>query len=69
MSWYILSSILESDQDDHVCILGDFNAAPGSPQFNEICDMIHENNVSEILIFIQITLTRMLIMVAIHVHG
>ena len=25
--------------------LGDFNAAPGSSRFNEICDMLHENNV------------------------
>ena len=41
----ILSSILESREEDHVCILGDFNATPGSPQFNEICDMLHENNV------------------------
>ena len=26
----ILSSILESHDEDHVCILGDFNATPGS---------------------------------------
>ena len=32
----ILSSILESHEEDHVCILGDFNATPGSPRFNEI---------------------------------
>ena len=25
----ILSSILESHEEDHVCILGDFNATPG----------------------------------------
>ena len=41
----ILSSILESREEDHVCIMGDFNATPGSPRFNEICDMLHENNV------------------------
>ena len=27
----ILSSILESHEEDHVCILGDFNATPTSP--------------------------------------
>ena len=41
----ILSSILESHEEDHVCILGDFNATPGSLRFNEMCDMLHENNV------------------------
>ena len=41
----ILSSILESHEEDHVCILGDFNATPGSPRVNEICDMLHENSV------------------------
>ena len=41
----ILSSILESHDEVHVCILVDFNATPGSPRFNEICDMLHENNV------------------------
>ena len=30
----------------HVCILGDFNATSGSLRFNEIRDMLHENNVS-----------------------
>ena len=25
--------------------MGDFNATPGSPRFNEICDMQLENNV------------------------
>ena len=34
---------------DHVCILGDFNATPGSPRFNEICDMLHENKVGVLL--------------------
>ena len=24
--------------------MGDFNATPGSPRFNEICDILHENN-------------------------
>ena len=41
----ILSSILESREEDRVCVLGDFNATPGSPRFNEICDMLHENSV------------------------
>ena len=41
----ILSSILESHEEGRVCILGDFNATPGSPRFNEICYMQHENNV------------------------
>ena len=41
----ILSSILKSHEKDQVCILGDFNATPGSPRFNEICDMLHENSV------------------------
>ena len=26
-------------------ILGDFNATPGSPRFNEMCDMLYENYV------------------------
>ena len=42
---FILSPILESHEEDHVCILGDFNATPGFPLFNEICDVLHENNV------------------------
>ena len=41
----ILSSRREPPEEGHVCILGDFNATPGSPRFNEICDMLHENNV------------------------
>ena len=41
----ILSSILESHEEDHVCIQGDFNATPGSPRFNQMFDMLHENNV------------------------
>ena len=41
----ILSSILESHEEDHVCILGDFNTTPGSPRLNEICHMLHENSV------------------------
>ena len=41
----ILSFILESHEEDHVCILGDFNATSGSQRFNQICDMLHENNV------------------------
>ena len=40
MYFCILSSILESHEEDHVYILGDFNATPGSPRFNEICDML-----------------------------
>ena len=42
----ILSSILESHEEDQVCILGDFNATPGSRRFNEMCDMLHENIVT-----------------------
>ena len=41
----ILSSKLESHEEDHVCILGDINATPGLPQFNEICAMLHDNSV------------------------
>ena len=41
----ILSSILESHEVYHVCILGDFHATPVSPRFNGICDMLHVNNV------------------------
>ena len=41
----ILSSILESHEEDHVCKLGDYNTTPGSLRFNKICDMLHENNV------------------------
>ena len=41
----ILSSILEFHDENHVCILRNFNATPGSPQLNEICDVLHENNV------------------------
>ena len=40
-----ISSILETHEEDHECILGDFNATPGSPRFNEICDILHKNNV------------------------
>ena len=39
----ILKSILESHEEDQV--KKDFNATLGSPRFNEICDMLHENNV------------------------
>ena len=45
MGLSILSIILESHDEVHVCILGDFNATPGSPRFNEISDILHENNV------------------------
>ena len=67
----ILSSILESHEEDHVCILGDFNATPGSPRFNEICEMLHENNVMfrDTNILPDNTYTHMLLMVANHVHG
>ena len=41
----ILSSILESHEEEHVRILGDFNATSGLRRFNEICDMLHENSV------------------------
>ena len=66
----ILSSMLESYEEDHVCILGDFNATPGSPRFNEICNMLHENNVMfrDTDILPDNTCT-MLIMVAKRVHG
>ena len=40
-----LSSILKSHKENHVNILEDFNATPGSPRFNEICDLLHENSV------------------------
>ena len=45
MCLIIISSILESHEEDHVCILGDFNATPGSPKFNKICNMLHDNSV------------------------
>ena len=45
MSLYTYSSILESHEEDHVWILRDFNATPGSSRFNEMGDMLHENNV------------------------
>ena len=41
----ILSFMLESHEEAHAYMLGDFNARKGSPRFNEICDMLHENNV------------------------
>ena len=41
----IRSSIFESNEEDHVCIQGDFTATPGSPRFNEMCDILLENNV------------------------
>ena len=41
----VLSSIIESHEEDHVSILEDFNATTGLPRFNEICDMLHENSV------------------------
>ena len=41
----LLSSLLEFQEGDQVCILGDFNATPGSPRFYEISDMFHENNI------------------------
>ena len=66
----ILSSILESHEEDYVCILGDFKTTPGSQRFNEICEMLHENSVmfpdTDIL---PDNTTHMLIMVAKHVHG
>ena len=65
----ILSSIPESHEEDHVCILGDFHATPGSPRFNEICDMLHENNVMFRDMDILPDGTHMLIMVAKRVHG
>ena len=65
----ILSSILESHEEDHVCILGDFNATPGLPRFYKICDMLHENNVMFRDTDILPDNTQMLIMVAKHVHG
>ena len=44
--WYNIScAVLESHEEDHVCILGDFDAAPGSPRFNEICDMLRDKSV------------------------
>ena len=62
----ILSFILESHEE----VLGDFNATPGSPRFNEMSDMLHENNVilrdTDIL---PNNTTHMSIMVAKHVHG
>ena len=66
----ILSSILESYEEDHVCILGDFNATPGSPRFNKICDMLHESNVMfrDTDILSDNTYTHV-IMVAKSVHG
>ena len=42
----ILSGILESHQEYHVCILRDFDATPGSPRFDEIiCNTLHENRI------------------------
>ena len=35
----IHSSIRAYHEEDHVCILGDCSATPGSPRFNEICNM------------------------------
>ena len=40
----ILSSILESHEEGYVCILGDFNATPGSTRFLKMRDL----NVSSI---------------------
>ena len=34
-----------SHEEDHVCMLGDFNATPCLPRFDDICDMLHENSV------------------------
>ena len=65
----ILSSILESHDEDHVCMLGDFNATKGSLRFNEICDTLHENNVMLRDTDILPDNTHILIMEAQHVHG
>ena len=47
----ILSSILESHEEDHLCILGDCNATLGSPRVNEICRTLHENNFFFVFFF------------------
>ena len=39
----ILSSMLQSHEEDNACMLGYFNATPGSQRFNEIYGMLHEN--------------------------
>ena len=43
----ILSAILESHEEDHVCILGDIMRLyiTHTPRYNEICDMLYENNI------------------------
>ena len=41
----ILCAIFESQEENHVCILGSINATPVSLRFNEICDMLQENDV------------------------
>ena len=41
MCLVILSSILESHEEDQICVLGDFNATSGLPRFNEISVDIH----------------------------
>ena len=41
---YLVTYLIESHEEDHVCILGDFNATQDSQRFNEICDMLHENS-------------------------
>ena len=66
----ILSSILESHEEDRVCILmilEDFNATPGSPRFNEMCDILHENSVMFRYMDILPDNKKMLIIVAKHV--
>ena len=70
MSLGILSFILESNEEDHVCRLGDFNAAPGSKQFNEICGTLQENNVMfRDTGILPDNTYHTLIMIAKHVHG
>ena len=52
-----------------MCILGDFNATPEPQRFNEICDMLHGNNVVFRDMDILPDKTHVLIMVAKHVYG
>ena len=56
----ILSSLLESHEEDHACILGDFNVTPGYPRFNDMCDTLHGNNamLRDMDIFIDNTYTH-----------
>lgn len=40
-----LASLVDSAQEQHVCVLGDFNAAPGTPFFSDLQHMCEDRDM------------------------